>query len=193
MRAVLPRPPSSSTIARRTLDRSGARHCSGVWGGDRARSEVVRIAETRSKQTADTNVSQCSRSIAGAHRCGAVCWCTRLCMAAGSSADARASREALAAVLTASPALLRGSASFLAPGRPRQCPRFCWLVCYMPLAPLDRWRELRALLRAVAFVFTEQLSTIRERRTIFFQSVRRPAAGFRVSALCFQRCSGKKR
>ena len=60
------------------LDRSGARHCSAAWGGDRARSEVVRIAETRSKQTADTNVSQCSRSIAGAHRCGAVCWCTVL-------------------------------------------------------------------------------------------------------------------
>ena len=87
-----------------------------------------------------------------------------LCMAAGSSADARASREALAAVLAARPALLREQCvDFATAGRPETLSSFfAWLVSYVPLGRPggNRWPGACKRPPAAAFVVTEQLSTI---------------------------------
>ena len=157
LRAVFLRPPSSSTAlaVRDANDRRLQAPLSACWTAAARAAEVVR-APTRSNQTADTNVSDFPRK----HReraslrrvCGAPC------CAAGRArrGDALASREALAAVQTASPAPLQQfCVAFATTGRHATITRL--LVSYRPLARilgLDRWARRRARLRKLAFVAT---------------------------------------
>ena len=139
LRAVLPRPPSSSTVARRSArHRSGARHCYRHGAAAVRASEVVRTPRlilSRPLIPMCRSVREASRARIAATR-SAVHLAKQGCSSSGRRS--LASHEALAAVLTASLALLR-----------RQCVVFCdrwtardnvldflpWLVSYVPLGP----------------------------------------------------------
>ena len=159
LRAVFLRPPSSSTAlaVRDALDRRLQAPLSACWTAAARAAEVVR-APTRSNQTADTNVSDLPRKHRERASLRHVCWCTLAEQGCSSSGDALASREALAAVQTASLALLQAqSVAFATAGR-HATNVLGLLVSYSPLAPrLNTAESLatrRARLRTLAFVAT---------------------------------------
>ena len=170
------------------LDRSGARHCYQHGAAAARASDVV---PRRHSFKADRLIPMC-HSVREASRARIAV--RRLLvhnavLAAGSSADARASREALAAVLAANPAPRQHSASL--------CDRctardnvldFAWLVSYMPLAPAfgPRWRRRRALLPSRHSSLQSSSRRNASAEYDVSQSARRPVAGIRVSALVFQ-------
>ena len=145
MRAVLPCPPSSSTVARRGARQEWRQALLSAYGAAAARaSELVRIAETRSNHTADTDVSQRASAHRGRASLRRGLLVHHLCSwQQVRRAGARARREALAAVLTASLALLRRKCVTFATDGRHSTISSIWLVSYVPLAPV--WHGIAGL------------------------------------------------